>query len=224
MLRFIHTVLLVTCAATAIACCFLAYVLVYSVDPTEFTWQLIDGERPITELASADISSADACEPVILERSPVAIESIADFATEAVIQVNTYDYLNWREEIPDALNTYFTPLAGRYYLALYERSRLQRTITNSFYTVSAINIRPAMVVNTRMVDGQRAWTVQVPVTLRYQTGVTNLEGGETAHSQNEIFTVTVLEQRPNRRNFRGVAINDISNRTVRQVNDLDRLE
>ena len=198
--------------------------LVYSVDPAEFTWRLVDGERPIAEIANADDTSTEACEPVILERPPVAIESIADFATEAVIEVNSYDYLNWDQRIPEAVNTYFTPLAGRYYFALFKSSRLQQTITSSFYTVSAINIRPAMVVSTSMLDGQRTWVVQVPVTLRYQTGVTDAQGGNTAHSQNEIFTVTVLEQRPNRRNYRGVAINDIHNRTVRLVSDLDRLE
>lgn len=224
MLRFIHTILLLTSALTALACCFLAYVLVYSVDPTEFSWQLVSGERPITEVVSADVQGREACEPIILAQSPVAIESIADFATEAVIQANTYDYLNWDQAIPEAVNTYFTPLAGRYYFNLFKRSRLLTNVQNSYYTVSAINIRPAMVVNTSMVDGQRSWTVQVPVTLRYQTGVTNAQGGVTAHSQSEIFTVTVLEQRPNRRNFRGVAINDISNQTVRLVSDLDRLE
>lgn len=223
-LRLLHTALLVTCGVAAAACCFLAYVLVYAVEPSEFEWRLVDGERPITEMASADVSSQHACDPVILDQAPIAIGSIADFATEAVIQANTYDYLNYDYAIPKATSTYFTPLAGRYYYALFERSRLLTTVQNSYYTVSAINIRPAMVIATNMVDGQRSWTVQVPVTLRYQTGVTNADGGTTAHSQNEVFTVTVLEQRPNRRNFRGVAINDISTETVRFVDDLDRLE
>lgn len=224
MLRLFHSMLLLTCVVAAAACCFLAYVLVYAVEPTEFSWRLVDGERPITEMASADVVSEYSCDPVILEQAPVALQSIADFATEAVIQANTYDYLNYDFAIPEATNTYFTPLAGRYYTALFERSRLLTTVQNSYYTVSAINIRPAMVIATGNTDGQRTWTVQVPVTLRYQTGVTNADGGDTAHSQNEVFTVTVLEQRPNRRNFRGVAINDISTETVRFVDDLDRLE
>lgn len=224
MMRVIHMTLLLTCAMTAAACCFLTYVLVYAVEPTEFSWRLVGGERSISDVERGELDSAYACDPVILAQAPIALQSIADFATEAVIQVNTYDYLHWDQTIPDALNTYFTPLAGRYYYTLFERSRLLTTVETSFYTVSAINIRPAMVIATNNLDGQRSWTVQVPVTLRYQTGVTDSDGGSTAHSQNEVFTVTVLEQRPNRRNFRGVAINDISTQTVRVVDDLDRLE
>lgn len=89
--------------------------------------------------------------------------------------------------------------------------------------MTAITIRPAMVIETGFTNGVRSWTVQIPVMIRYQTGVTNAGGGTTAHTQNEVFTVVVIEQRPTQLNYRGVAINSITNRTVRVADELDRL-
>ena len=80
-----------------------------------------------------------------------------------------------------------------------------------------------MVVASSQIDDARSWTVQVPVTVRYQTGVTNADGGATVQQQSEVFIVTVLEQRPSLDNYRGVAINDIAATGVENVDDLDRL-
>lgn len=222
-LRLLHATLLLTCTAAGLTVMFLTAVLVYVTEPTAFAWRLVPSVLE-PEAAEAQGLAEPACDPIILDHAPVALASIADFAAEAVLSINSYDYLTWDQALPQALNTYFTPSAGRTYLAQFGRSRLLRTVTRSYYTVSALTIRPAMVVASGQVDGVRSWTVQVPVTIRYQTGVTNLDGGATAHAQNEVFTVTVLEQRPNRVNYRGVAINDISNDTIRVVDDLDRLE
>jgi hypothetical protein len=218
-LRLLHTFLMLSCGLAALTAAFLTAVLVYTVQPVQFTWRAVENASdPQTA------NSTPACDPIIRDKAPVAIRSVAAFATEAVLALNSYDYLDWDQSIPDALNTYFTPAAARTYYAQFQRSRLLGTITDSYYTVSAINIRPAMVIATGYEDGLRSWTVQIPVTLRYQTGVTDLGGGSTVHSQNEVFTVTVLEERPNRRNYRGVAINAIATDTVRVVDDLDRLE
>lgn len=221
LLRVIHFLLLsVTLVATA-AALFLTLVLVYAAEPNTFDWHELAGNAPIADTQGASVL---VCEPIILDQAPIGIASVADYATEAVIAINSYDYLNWDEAIPASLNRYFTPGAANQYYGQFRRSRLLTTIRNSYYTVSALNIRPAMVVATNNLGELRTWTVQVPVTLRYQQGVTTQEGGETVHSQNEVFVVTVYEQRPNSMNYRGVAINDISNKTVRVVDDLDRLE
>lgn len=224
VLRFIHAGLIGLIVVTTLVISFFAYVLVYAVEPTTFSWHEVEVDHITNATGAEGVMGEEACDPIILAQAPIGLGSIADFATEAVIQINTYDYLNWDQAVPDALNTYFTPTAARVYNYLFERSRLLRTVQGSYYTVSATNIRPAMVTSTGTVDGQRTWTVQVPVTIRYQTGVTDAEGGQTAHAENEVFTLTILEQSPNRRNFRGVAINDITHDAVREVDDLDKLE
>lgn len=218
MLKLIHTILITTCSVVAMAVLFMTAVLVHATEPEDFVWQVsADGEE------QQDSSADTGCVPIELDQSQIAIKSIADFATEAVLTINSYDYLNWDQAIPDGLDTYFTPAAARSYFAQFSSSRLLRTVTSSYYTVSATTARPAMVISTGSATGVRSWQVQIPITLRYQTGVTNAGGGSTVHSQNEVFTVTVLEQNPNAANFRGVAINDINNQTIRAVDDLDRL-
>jgi len=215
-LRAVYFFLMACCGIVAATTLFLSAVLVYAVEPEEFTWRV----SPTTgETARAQ----DACAPIVLDQPAVALRSISQFATKAVLSVNTYDYLDWDQAIPEALNTYFTAAAARAYLADFRRSRLLGTVTDSYYTVTAITIRPAMVIETGFANGVRSWTVQIPVMIRYQTGVTNAGGGTTAHTQNEVFTVVVIEQRPTQLNYRGVAINSITNRTVRVADELDRL-
>lgn len=226
--RLIHTALLVCCVLAALSALFLSAVLVYATEPTTFTWRVIADEAAsdgmvLSEVADPMSLGEPACEPIILARAPIAVQSIADFATEAVIAVNTYDYLNWDQALPKALNTFFTPVSARTYFGQFSRSGLLRTVTDSYYTVSALSSRPAMVVASAQTEGVRSWTVQVPITVRYQTGVTNADGGNTVQEQQEVFVVTVLEQRPSSVNFRGVAINDISNEGISNVDDLDRL-
>lgn len=220
-IRVIHFVLLSATLVASAAAVFMTLVLVYAAEPNTFDWYELASDGPIT--GDEEVSGV-ACEPIILDQAPIGIASVADYATEAVISINSYDFLNWDEEIPAALNRYFTPGAANQYYSQFQRSRLLRTIRNNYYTVSALNIRPAMVVATNNVGGVRTWTIQVPVTLRYQQGVTTRDGGKTVHDQNEVFIVTVFEQPPNTLNFRGVAINNISNHTVRVVDSLDRLE
>lgn len=218
MLKLCHTLLMTTCGMVGTAVLFLSAVLVYGVEPEEFLWQVGSAE------AGVQGEAGSACVPIVLDQPQIAIKSIADFATEAVLTINSYDYLNWDQSIPEGLNTYFTPGAARAYFAQFSNSWLLYTVTSSYYTVSATTAKPAMVISSGVEGDVRNWQVQIPLTLRYQTGVTNAGGGTTVHEQTEVFTVTVLEQRPNAQNFRGVAINDITNQTVRAVDDLDRLQ
>lgn len=222
--RLAHAALRTCCIISALSVLVLTLVLVYATEPTHFTWRAISGHEAVGSAAEVLLDGEDACDPIILARAPIGLPSIADFATEAVLAINSYDYLGWDRDLPAALNTYFTPSAARSYFAQFSRSGLLRTVTSSYYTVSALSVRPAMVVASSQVEGVRSWTVQVPITVRYQTGVTNADGGATVQAQHEVFVVTVLEQRPDQQNFRGVAINDISTLRVPTLDELDRLE
>lgn len=105
-LRAVYFFLMACCGIVAATTLFLSAVLVYAVEPEEFTWRV----SPTTgETARAQ----DACAPIVLDQPAVALRSISQFATEAVLSVNTYDYLDWDQAIPEALNTYFTAAAAR---------------------------------------------------------------------------------------------------------------
>lgn len=210
MLRSVHVVLMATVCIAAIVLLFLTFVLVFVTEPDRFVWV-------------KDSSDDVACSPVILDEPAIGLVTVAEFARDAVIEINSYDYLNWDTVIPAALNAYFAPAAARNYMRGFERSRLLANVRDSYFTVAAIATRPPMVVSTYTISGRRAWDVQIPVQIFYQTGAVTLAGGETQRTQNEVFTVTVVEQAPSRESFRGVAVDGITTTRVRVVDDLDRI-
>ncbi len=209
-LRSLHIILMAAVAITTVVLLFLTFVLVFVTEPDRFVW-------------AHDGTGEEVCRPVVLETPAIGLVTVAEFARDAVIEINSYDFLNWDAEIPAALNAYFTPAAARNYLRGFERSRLLANVRESYFTVSAISTRPPMVVATYAVSGRRAWDVQIPVQIFYQTGAVTLAGGETQRTQHEVFTVTVVEQAPSRENFRGVAVDGITTTRVRVVDDLDRI-
>lgn len=225
-MRMIYYLLLASCGVAGAANVVMTISLAYATEPVEFTWAT---DTAPDSTASGFLEVADpstlraACEPIILDAPPISYRTVADFATEAVLAVNTFDYLDWDNQLPEALNRYFAPNASRLYLGQFERSALLRTIQSNYYTVSALSLRPGIVVSESDIPGRRQWTVQVPIRIYYQTGAVAVAGATTDETQDQVFTVTVIELPPTPRNYRGVGVESIANTRVREVDDLDRL-
>lgn len=223
-MRAIYFLLLASCGAAGLAILMMALALVYTTEPVAHTWATDgDGETVGGFAVAGEGELRAACTPISLEQPNISYRTVADFATEAVIAVNTFDYLDWDSQLPEALNRYFTPRAGRIYLAQFEDSSLLRSIQSNYYTVTALSLRPGVVVSEVDIPGQREWTVQVPIRIYYQTGVATLAGGQTDATQDQVFTVTVTEVPPTDQNFRGVGVRSIANTRLRQTDELDRL-
>lgn len=228
-MRAIQYILTGACFLGGVSILFLSLVTVYAVEPVEFTWgtdHRSAGEERLDdiegEVAASEITPL--CEPRFLDQPSISYATIAKFATDAVLAINSYDYLNWDQAIPAALNQYFTPAAARSYYNQFSRSNLLRTIQSSYYTVSALVVRPPIVTSsTKGLTGPREWEVQVPVTLYYQTGASTIEGGTTANKQTQIFSVRVIEQPPTQENFRGVGVVGFTTSAVRSLTELEAM-
>lgn len=223
-MRYLYYLLLASCGASGLAILLFGLTLGYATAPVAFIWAAPESGqvRSVADAAAAD-DLVVACEPITLDRPPINYRTIAEFATEAVIAVNTLDYLEWDQQLPTALNRYFEPRAARLYLAQFERSSLLGSIRSNYYTVSALPLRPALVVSEVTIPGVREWTVQVPLRIYYQTGVATLTGGQTDAEQDQVFTVTIVELPPRADNYRGVGVRSIANTRIRQTDELDRL-
>lgn len=222
-MRMLYYILILSCGLSSAAILIMVIALGYSTEPVIYRW----AASASTGFAAATDGSeelTEACEPITLDKPTINYHTIAEFATEAVIAVNTFDYLDWDSQLPDALTRYFTPQAGRIYLYEFQRSDLLTSIRGNYYTVSALSLRPALVVSETDLPGYREWTVQVPVRLYYQTGVATVDGGRTDATRDQVFTVTIVERPPTDNNFRGVGVRNIANTRIRKTDELDRLQ
>lgn len=223
-MRALYFLLLASCGAAGLAILAMVLTLAFSTEPVVYTWATDRDEITVGGFAAAGEGDLrPVCAPISLDQPTISYRSVAEFATEAVLAVNTFDYLDWDRQIPEALGRYFTPRAGRIYIYQFERSTLLDSIRDNYYTVSALSLRPALVVSEVNIPGEREWTVQVPIRLYYQTGVATLSGGRTDATQDQVFTVTITERPPTDQNYRGVGVRSIANTRIRQTDELDRL-
>lgn len=225
-MRTVYYLLIACCAVAGVAIVLMTFTLAYNTEPVEFTW-VTDSDPDSTASGFSEVADPSTlrttCTPIFLDVPPISYQTVADFATEAVIAVNTFDYLDWDAQLPEALNRYFGPRASRIYLYQFKQSALLRSIVSNFYTVSTLSLRPALVVSEIDIPGERQWVVQVPVRVYYQTGAVSVNGARTDAKRDQIFTVTVVELPPTELNFRGVGVLSMANTRVREVDELDRL-
>lgn len=139
------------------------------------------------------------CEATPLSEPNISQALLADFAARAAISVHTYDYINWRENLSYAIQNYFTPVGGRYYIDSFARSNILRQVQRNFYVVSAVSDGPPLIQNTGIDHGRMFWKVEVPLTITYRYGA-------EYRAERRIIELTVLRVDPTPANPNGVAI------------------
>lgn len=183
-------------------------------DPTEFHWATIDHEGNINV----------ECKAVVLEDALIENDAITRFAVEAVINLNSYNFLSWDQAVPRALEEYFAEYAARVYLNEFSSSRLLQSVRRNYYRSSAVSTFPAVIVDQdEDTNGRRTWTVQVPATTFYSTGRDEGKADVVEQTVHQIFTVDLIEQRPTPENFRGVAVIGMTSKKVDGQREFFRL-
>lgn len=186
-----------------------AAILFFATPPNQTVW--------------VDDKGKESC-PAIELKSPIyADRGIASFAGEAVIEINDYDYLSWDTQLPSALNEYFTPDAARQYYRQFEQSGLLNAVQENYYTIVAQIVRQPVVVTTNTLEEQKVWTVELIAEIYYLTGANTIDGLRSTDDgrQYQLYTVTLIEQPPVNGNYRGVAINSISSRSLNNLENAD---
>lgn len=194
---------------------FSATALFFFTPPARYVWASDNGNGGL----------APACEPTILDRPIYSLTGLAAFATEAVLELNTYDYLTWDTRLTRNTRLYFTEAAGSIYAQQFRASNLLAQVQRDYYSVSGQTVRPPVVTQTRDNGLKRSWEVQVPVRIYYQTGARTADGPETIKSKTQtlVFMVQLVEQTPSQQNQRGIAINTLTFEQVQGTERLDQL-
>lgn len=201
------TIILGMSAVGTLSAVFMNVIALSVQRPVDFFWVTADASgQPTIE-----------CEAQVLDQPAIRPSAITAFARDAVLNVNEYTYLSWDAVLPGALESYFTPTAARLYLRGFETSPLLATVEKNYYQSTAISTFPSIIVSeTEVGEERREWVVQVPTTIYYQTGGSKTDSRFSARSRvvHRLYTVRVVEQAPSPENFRGVAVVDMSSRSI----------
>lgn len=142
------------------------------------------------------------CEATPLTEPNISQARLKDFVAAAAVQLNSYDYANWRPLINNALTQSFTARGReRYRRALQESEVIDKVVTG-YQVVSSVTIDPPNIAQEGRDAGRYFWTVEVPLRIFYKTNVeTKIE--------NRLFTATVIRVEPSPINPNGIAIDGV---------------
>ena len=98
----------------------------------------------------------------------VSQAALLEWVNTAVISVNTYDFVNYRDQLQKA-SEYFTPEGWEAYLESLKASRNLNAVVEKKLVVSAFAKKAPSVVRSGSLDGVFTWTIQIPITVVYQS-------------------------------------------------------
>lgn len=142
------------------------------------------------------------CEATPLTEPNISQALLSDFAARAAISIHTYDYINWRESLAYAVENYFTPVGGRFFIDAFARSNILRQVQRNFYVVSAVTDGAPVIESTGIDHGRMFWKIEVPLTITYRYGA-------EYKGERRVIVLTVLRVDPTPANPNGVAIDGI---------------
>ena len=137
---------------------------------------------------------------VPLDEPSFSDERITQWATEAVLQANNWNFADYREALQAACNRYFTPAGCQEYRDALIRIGNLESVKTKRLTVRAVVVKPPLILN-KVLQGQTqrfTWQMQMEVLIRY------LSSSEQT-TQNLRVTVVVV-RRPLTETEQGVGI------------------
>ncbi|WP_299592564.1 DotI/IcmL family type IV secretion protein [uncultured Tateyamaria sp.] len=139
------------------------------------------------------------CEAIPLTEPNISPALLSDFAARAAISAHTYDYINWRQHLNHAVQTYFTELGGEQFMDAFARSNILRQVQRNFYVVSSVSDGPPVIQTTGIDHGRYFWKIEVPLTITYRYG-------NDYRAERRIIELTILRVDPTPANPNGVAV------------------
>ena len=182
---------------TTIALVFLGAVLVISLLVNVGLVWAFNTYPKTTFLWTADAKAV--CEATPLDEPNISDALVSDFAARAAVEVHSYSYINWRNELSDATQTYFTALGGRRFIDAFARSNILREVQRDYYVVSAVTDGQPVIESTGIDHGRHYWAIEVPLTIAYRAA-----GDYKAESR--VVTLRIIRVDPTPANPNGVAV------------------
>lgn len=148
-------------------------------------------------------NAATVCAATTLDEPNVTAARVKDFAQQAAVSINSYDYANWRRLLDSALDAYFTQAGRVNYRAALDTTKVLDEVRSKYYTVNATTPDSPHILREGIINGRYTWTVEVPLTIYYRLGATVLPEGR-------LLTMTIIRVEPSPANPNGIAIDGLS--------------
>lgn len=103
----------------------------------------------------------------------ISTADLLQWATVAATSVNTYNFVNWRQEL-QAASSYFTPTGWKEFQDALKASRNLETVMARKLTVSAVATGAPVVLDEGIVNGVYKWKVQLPILITYESASTKI--------------------------------------------------
>ena len=94
------------------------------------------------------------CEAIPLSEPNISQARLKEFAVSSAVELNSYDYANWRALINNALSQSFTPKGRDRYRAALQESGIIQKVVLGYQTVSAVTTDPANIAEEGKASGR----------------------------------------------------------------------
>ncbi|KMO42100.1 hypothetical protein VQ02_04075 [Methylobacterium variabile] len=142
------------------------------------------------------------CEAIPLSEPNISQARLKEFAVSSAVELNSYDYANWRALINNALSQSFTPKGRDRYRAALQESGIIQKVVLGYQTVSAVTTDPANIAEEGKTSGRYYWRVEVPLQIFYRTNV------ETK-VERRVLEMTIVRIDPSPINPNGIAVDSV---------------
>ena len=142
------------------------------------------------------------CDAIPLAEPNISQARLKEFAVSTAVQLNNYDYANWRALINNALTQSFTPRGRDQYRAALQESGILQKVVHGYQVVSAVTTEPANIAGEGRDAGRYFWRVEVPLQVFYRTNV------ETK-AERRLLQMTIVRIDPSPINPNGIAIDSV---------------
>jgi len=103
-----------------------------------------------------------------LDRPNLSSQDVLQWASEAVIAVNSYDFVNFRSAF-QASEKYFTSPGWDSFMKALSTSKNLETVQNKKIVVSAVLSGAPIITNRYVIHGRYTWKLQLPMVVSYQS-------------------------------------------------------
>lgn len=135
-----------------------------------------------------------------LDQPNISDKALASWASNAVISLNSYDFVNFRKSFQDN-EQYFTRSGWNSYMSALADSKQLKAVQENKYVVSAVLTGAPVVKNRYTLEGRYIWEVQMPIMVTFQNS--SGESKQDLMAQLTIQRVSTLD------NVNGVGISSL---------------
>jgi len=163
--------------------------------------------RPVTTFIWKENSTEGECQATVLRDPAISQSRIVDFASDAAVTINSFDYYNQATVLGSALRQYFTATGRDSYVREINRTGSPLLFRRNFVEQTAYKSGVPNVKEEGFLQGRRFWRVEVPIVQYRKSNVDVTEG-------RVLLTMLIVRVRPSLDNPNGIGIDSINATTL----------